>query len=159
MTDLIWILAGLLVVVGVLGTVLPALPGATLVFGGLALAAWIDHFQRVGPWTLAALALLTLLTFAIDLAATALGAKRVGASWLAIAGAALGTRAGLPCGLRGGGRGPCGGAGAGAGGRRRDWRQAGRVGFGTALGLALGVVAKLAVVFVMLGLFVMAYVL
>jgi len=43
-----WLLAGILVLVGMAGTVLPALPGAPLVFLGLLLAAWIDGFQRVG---------------------------------------------------------------------------------------------------------------
>ena len=53
MEALWWIIAGSLVVIGIAGTVLPALPGIVLVFFGLALAAWIDDFQRVGGVTIA----------------------------------------------------------------------------------------------------------
>ena len=77
---LLWLLAALMVIAGLAGTVLPALPGVPLVFGGLVVAAWADDFQRVGWVTLALLGVLTLASFAIDFAATALGAKRVGAS-------------------------------------------------------------------------------
>ena len=42
---LLWILAGALVVVGLAGTILPALPGVPLVFIGLLIAAWIGDFQ------------------------------------------------------------------------------------------------------------------
>ena len=42
-----FVLAGLLVFTGLAGSILPALPGVPLVFGGLLLAAWADDFQRV----------------------------------------------------------------------------------------------------------------
>src|SRR6185369_13789469 len=48
----LWLLAAGLVLVGVVGVVVPGLPGAILVFAGLALAAWIDGFARVGLGTL-----------------------------------------------------------------------------------------------------------
>jgi uncharacterized protein len=44
--NLLWVLAVVLIVVGVAGTILPALPGAILVFAGVLLAAWIDDFTR-----------------------------------------------------------------------------------------------------------------
>ena len=47
--QLLYVLAGLLVLVGLAGVVLPALPGLPLVFAGMLLAAWVDHFQTVGP--------------------------------------------------------------------------------------------------------------
>ena len=50
-------------------------------------AAWADDFQRVGWITLTLLGVLTVASFVIDFAATAMGAKRVGASRLAIIGA------------------------------------------------------------------------
>ena len=90
-----WVLAALLVFAGLAGTVLPALPGVPLVFAGLLLAAWADGFVRVGPVTLILLGVLTALSFAIDFAAAALGAKRVGATKYAIIGAALGTLTGI----------------------------------------------------------------
>ena len=93
--SVLWIVAILMIVVGVVGTVLPALPGVVLVFGGIVLAAWIDDFTRISGWTVGALAVLTLLAFAADYVAAALGAKKAGASKLAIVGAAIGTVAGV----------------------------------------------------------------
>ena len=156
---LLWVLGGLAVAVGIAGTVLPALPGPTLVWIGLLLVAWSEGFARVGGWTLALLGLLALATYGIDLAASALGAKRVGASGRAIAGAALGGLVGIFFGLPGLLAGPFLGAFLGELWRERDWRRAGRVGLGTSLGLALGIAAKLAVVAAMLGLFALAYLL
>jgi len=80
-TLVLWTLAVGLVLVGVVGTVLPALPGAILVLAGLALAAWIDGFARVGVGTLAVLAALTALTYVLDFVATAVGARRFGTGW------------------------------------------------------------------------------
>ena len=83
----IWyVLAAVLVIVGLAGIVLPALPGLPLVFCGMLLAAWTDGFQRVEWWWLLVLGVLTLLSMAIDFWATAVGAKRVGASRKALAG-------------------------------------------------------------------------
>ena len=96
-----WVLAVLLVFAGLAGTVLPALPGVPLVFAGLLLGAWADGFVRVGPLTLILLGVFTALSFAIDFAAAALGAKRVGATKYAIIGAALGTLTGIFFGLPG----------------------------------------------------------
>jgi uncharacterized protein YqgC (DUF456 family) len=153
-----WVLALLLVVVGIAGSVLPALPGVTLVFLGLLLAAWIGDFQQVGPFPLVVLGLLTLLSFVIDLAATALGAKRVGATKLAVVGAALGTLAGLFLGLPGLILGPFVGAVAGELLSHGQVQQATRAGIATWIGLLFGTLAKLALVFTMLGLFALAYI-
>jgi len=152
------LLAVVLVVVGVIGTVLPALPGAPLVFLGLLVAAWADHFQKVGWFTLSVLAILTILTFVVDFMAASLGAKRVGASWLALAGAAVGMIVGLFFNIPGLILGPFLGAVLGEYLARRDWAQARRVGFGTWLGMLLGIAGKLALIFTMVGLFVLAYV-
>ncbi|HEY5782476.1 MAG TPA: DUF456 family protein, partial [Lysobacter sp.] len=94
-TPIYYVLAGLLILAGIVGTVLPALPGLPLVFAGMLLAAWAGNFQEVGWVPLLVLGLLTLLSLGIDFLATSLGAKRVGASKLAVAGAVLGTFAGL----------------------------------------------------------------
>ena len=88
---LLWALSAILVLVGLVGTILPALPGVPFVFGGLLIAAWIDNFQRIGWPTLTILAVLTALAIAADLLATVVGAKRAGASKLALAGAAIGS--------------------------------------------------------------------
>ena len=96
-TTLYYVLAVLLVLVGIAGTILPALPGLPLVFAGMLLAAWAGDFQQVGVPMLVALGLLTVFSLAVDFWATALGAKRVGASKLAIIGAMVG--AGLIIGI------------------------------------------------------------
>lgn len=154
-----WMLlvAAVMVLAGLAGSVLPALPGVPLVFGGLLVAAWADDFQRVGWITLTFLGLLTALSFVIDFAATALGAKRVGATKLAIAGAALGALGGLFLGIPGLILGPFVGAVAGEMISHGKIEQAGRVGVATWVGLLFGTLAKLALVFTMLGIFLLAY--
>jgi uncharacterized protein YqgC (DUF456 family) len=157
LAPLFWALAVGLVLVGIAGTVLPGLPGAVLVFAGLALAAWIDGFARVGWGTLAALAILTAAAYALDFAATALGARHFGTSWWGVLGAVVGTLGGLffaPVGLV---VGPFLGAFLAELIARRDVRQAGRAGLGAWLGLLLGTAGRLALVLAMVGLFAVAY--
>ena len=152
-----WLLAVFLVLLGVLGAVLPGLPGVPLVFAGLVIGAWADDFQRVGWIALALLGLMTLASFAIDFIATSLGAKRVGATRLAIVGALLGTLAGVFLGLPGLILGPFIGAVAGELISHGKLAQAGRAGVATWVGLIFGTLAKLALVFTMLGVFATAY--
>ncbi|HSF40894.1 MAG TPA: DUF456 domain-containing protein [Thermoanaerobaculia bacterium] len=159
MTTLLLLLGGLLVLVGLAGTILPALPGTPLVFVGLLVAAWAEGFEKVGWVILTILALLTLLSFAIEIMATSMGAKRVGASWKAMLGAGIGTIVGLFFGIPGLLLGPFVGAVLGEYIALRDWGQAGKVGFGTWLGLLFGTAAKIALSFAMVGIFVAAYVL
>jgi hypothetical protein len=153
------LLGALLVVLGIIGTVMPAMPGAPLVFVGLLIAAWAEGFQKVGWFTLSILAVLTLLSFVVDFFATKLGAQRMGASWAALFCAAVGAIVGLFFGLPGFIFGPFLGAVIGEYAARRNWRQASRVGFGTWLGMLLGIAGKLTLVFTMVGIFLTAYVL
>jgi uncharacterized protein len=152
--SLLYGLAALLVVIGLIGVVLPALPGLPLVFAGMLLAAWAGGFEQVGPVALVVLGLMTAVSFAIDFWATAHGAKRVGASRKAIVGAVLGTFAGLfvfpPFGLF---VGPFVGALIGELLHGRDLPRAAKVGIGTWLGVVLGVVLKLGLAFAMIGVF------
>jgi len=157
-TEVLWlVLAAVLVCVGVAGSVLPALPGVPLVFAGLLLAAWAGDFQQVTWIPLVVLGLLTVMSFVIDFAATALGAKRVGATKLAVLGAALGTLGGLFLGLPGLVLGPFVGAVAGELLSHGQVQQATRAGLATWMGLIFGTLAKLALVFTMLGVFALAY--
>jgi uncharacterized protein YqgC (DUF456 family) len=153
----LWLLALALVAIGVAGTILPALPGLPLVFAGMVLAAWIDDFQRVGYFTLAVLGVITVVSIAVDLLASVLGAKRFGASRAAIIGAALGTLFGLLFGIPGLILGPFVGALVGELSSRRDMMAASKVALGTWLGLLLATVVKLSLVFAMLGIFALAY--
>jgi hypothetical protein len=155
----LWLLAFALIAAGIAGTVLPALPGPPLVFGGLLLAAWIDNFQRVGYLSLGVLGALTLLSVVVDIVAGIYGAKRVGASTLALVGAALGTIFGIFLGIPGLVLGPFVGALAGELISHGNAIVAGRVAFGTWLGMLLAVAVKLALVGGMMGLFLLAYLL
>ncbi|MGH8174884.1 MAG: DUF456 domain-containing protein [Steroidobacter sp.] len=143
--------------VGAAGIVLPALPGVPLMFAGMLVAASIDDFQRIGWLTLGVLGFLTLIAFSVDLAASALGAKRVGASARAIWGAVIGTIVGLFFGVPGLLFGPFVGAVIGEITVHGRVRQAGRVGLATWLGLIFGALFKLAIAFSMIGVFVFAF--
>ncbi len=151
------LLAVLLVIIGLAGTVLPALPGVPLIFGGLLLIAYQDGFNKVGAVTLVILGILAALAFAIDYVAAIFGAKRVGASRLAIIGATVGTIAGLFLGFVGLIFGPFVGAAAGEFIARQDAIQAGKVGVATWLGIVIGIAAKLGIAFLMVGIFVASY--
>jgi uncharacterized protein YqgC (DUF456 family) len=157
MTTSLWIAAVLLIIVGVAGTVLPALPGIPLIFGGVLLAAWIDDFQRIGTWTLVVLAVLAVFGVAVDYVAAALSAQRIGASRQGIIGAALGTLAGIFTGLWGLVFMPLVGAAIGEFLAHRDALRAGKVGAATWFGLLVGTAVKIAVAFTMIGVFVFAF--
>lgn len=153
----LWILAILLMIVGALGIVLPALPGVPLIYAGMVLAASIDDFQRIGWITLTVLGLLTLIGFIVDFAASAMGAKRVGASARAVWGAVIGTVVGLFFGIPGLILGPFIGAVIGEITVHGKVGTAGRVGLATWIGLLFGTLFKLAIAFSMLGIFLFAY--
>lgn len=153
---LLWILSVGLMVAGVVGAVMPVMPGAALVLAGTVLGAWIDGLQRVGGWTVGVLVALALLSWVLDYAAGVLGAKKVGASKQALIGAALGTVLGLFLGFVGVLVMPFVGAAAGEYLARRDHRAAARVGVATGLGLVVAMVAKVVIAFVMIGVFVVA---
>ena len=155
---LLWVLAVALILLGLAGTVLPALPGTAFVLAGIVLAAWIDDFTRIGVVTISIVAVLAVIAWVLDYVAGLLGAKKAGASRQAIVGAALGTVAGLFMGLVGVLFMPLVGAAVGEYLARRDQRQAVQVGVATWLGIMAGMLAKVAMAFVMVGLFVVALV-
>ncbi|MGY1424606.1 DUF456 domain-containing protein [Lysobacter sp. A289] len=157
LVNIYYLIAALLVLVGLAGTVLPALPGVPLMFAGMLLAAWAGNFEQVGWWVVVVLGVLTVLSIAVDLLATAMGAKRVGASRLALVGAVVGTLVGLFFGIIGVLAGPFIGALVGELIHGRQVRQAARVGFGTWLGILVGTVLKVGLAFAMLGIFAFAW--
>jgi len=154
---LLWTLAAVLMLVGLVGTVLPVLPGTALVFAGAWLGAWIDGYERVGVYTVVVLGVMAVLAWVLDYVAALMGAKRVGASPQALVGAAIGTVAGLLAGFVGVLFMPFVGAAAGEYLARRDEQRAMQVGLATGLGLLLGMVAKVAIAFAMVGVFVVAW--
>lgn len=156
MTVTLWILAVVLIVVGVAGTFLPALPGIPLIFGGVLLAAWIDDFQRIPGWVIGVLAVLAVIGIAVDYVAAALSARRIGASRQGIIGAAIGTVAGIFTGLWGLLFMPLVGAAIGEYLAHQDALRAGKVGIATWFGLLIGTAVKIAVAFTMIGVAVAA---
>jgi uncharacterized protein YqgC (DUF456 family) len=152
---LLWLLAALLIVLGFAGLILPAVPGIPLVFAGLVLLAWAENFAYVGWLTLTLLGVLALLSYGIDFLASALGAKKFGASLRAVQGAALGALAGLFFGLPGIVLGPFVGAVIGEFSRHGSVRAATQAGVGATLGLLFGALLKIALAFSMVGVFVL----
>ena len=156
MTTLLWILCVLLIAVGIAGTVLPAIPGVLFVWLGILLGGWIDGFSRVGGWTITITGLLAIAATVIDYVAGMLGARKVGASREAVAGALIGTVLGIFTGLWGLLFLPLLGAFAGQYLVDRDLIRAGNVGIATWIGMAVGAVAKVALTLLMVGIFIVA---
>lgn len=157
MTDALWwFLSASLIVLGVAGTVLPALPGTLFVLAGIVLGAWIDDFTRVGWGVVAVVTLLAVLAWVLDFVAGLLGAKRAGASRQAIIGALIGTVVGLLMGIVGVLFMPLVGAAVGEYIARKDHQRAMRVGLATWLGIMAGIVAKVVIAFMMIGVFLVA---
>ena len=136
----LWIAAGVLIVVGFIGTILPGMPGVLIIYAGMWLAAWIDDFARIGWVTLTILGILMALALAADLV-----------------GSVIGGIAGLFFGLIGLLLGPFIGAVAGELMARRSFADATRVGVATWIGLLVGTMAKIALAVSMLGVFLVGY--
>ena len=158
-TILWWLLTALIVIGGMIGTVVPVLPGIPMIFAGLYLAAWSGEFEIIGFGTLTVLAILTVLSLLIDYLAAAFGAKRLGASKRAFWGATLGALVGMFFGLPGIILGPFIGAVSAELSAGQGARQASRSGSGVWLGLVLGTACKLSIAFLMLGIFLTKYLL
>ncbi|UXI69081.1 DUF456 domain-containing protein [Tahibacter amnicola] len=156
MTTALYVLSALLILAGLAGTILPALPGVPLMYAGMFLVAWVGGFQEITWVTLVILGVLCVIALGVDLVASLLGAKRVGASRWALVGAAVGTVVGIFFALPGLILGPFVGALAGELLAGSDWTRATNVGVGTWLGFLFGTLSKIALAFTMLGVFLFA---
>ena len=152
-----WLITIILFAVGLIGTVVPVLPGTTII-----LAAAVIHRLMLGPeksvgWrTLSILVLLTLATYALDFLGAYFGAKYFGASKWGTFGAIIGALAGLFFGIVGLFVGPLVGAIVGefiAGKRMID---AGRAGWGSLLGNLGAMLGKLIIAVAMITIFLTA---
>ena len=152
-----WIAALALIVGGLIGTILPILPGAPMVFFGLWLIALVDRYRHIGWPTLTLLGVIVLLTVIIDFAASAIGAKKVGASPQAVTGALIGSIVGIFFGIPGLLLGPFVGAVVGELIAQSRVEHAARVGIATWLGLLAGSIVKLALCLTMILVFVFAW--
>ncbi len=156
MSILLWTIGGALVAIGIAGIVVPALPGHVLIFAGLAVAAWANDFAHVGAWTLLVIGVIGAVSYLVDIAAAALGARHVGASQAAVVGAALGTLLGIPFGLPGVLLGPLVGAVIGELSVNRELGRAAGVGLAAWVGFLIGTAVKVALAFLMIGIFLVA---
>src|SRR5215211_1328750 len=83
-----------LMFVGLLGSVVPGLPGVTLIFLSALIYAVLTGFESVGAAILVVLFVLAALAFIADFFATTYGARRFGASNWGTVGGAVGGIAG-----------------------------------------------------------------
>ena len=146
-------LALLVMLVGLVGAVVPGLPGSPLV-----LAAAVVHrlcFGEAGASTLilVILAVMMLVSLGLDYAATALGAKKFGATWRGAVGAVVGGLIGLFFALPGILLGPFLGATLFEMLGDKEFKHAMRAGAGATLGLLLGVIGKFSLCVIMIALF------
>ena len=88
--DLPLALTLVVMLVGLLGSVLPGLPGVPLIFASALVYAYLTGFEIVGAGVLVLLALFALLAFVSDFLATTYGARRFGASAWGTTGGAVG---------------------------------------------------------------------
>jgi uncharacterized protein YqgC (DUF456 family) len=149
----LYLIAGALILTGLVGAIVPAVPGIPLIFAGIWLIARVDHYRHVGPWWLAGIALVGAVGLTIDLVAGALGAKRVGASRRAVWGALLGTLVGLFFGLPGLLLGPFLGAVLGELAAGSSILRSTHVGASAWIGLIFGTLIKLVASVTMVALF------
>jgi uncharacterized protein YqgC (DUF456 family) len=147
----------MVMMLGLVGSVLPILPGAPPIFLAALAHKLCLQERSVGWWVVLVLGGLTGLTLLLDFASSTYGAKRFGATWRGIIGAGLGAIVGIllfpPWGLI---VGPWIGAMLAELIGGRGFHEAGRAGFGAALGTLAGSVGKMAICLAMVGLWVVA---
>jgi uncharacterized protein YqgC (DUF456 family) len=156
------IVAIMLVVIGIAGTVLPLLPGVPLVFAGLLLAASIDGFAKVSILTMVIIGVIASLAWAVDFVASIATAKKVGASKYALWGAGIGAVLGIAGGIVGLIIGPAIGAIVGElishkNTSKEATTKATTVGIAAGLGFVLALAIKIVLVLTMLAVFAYAY--
>jgi len=87
MTDYTTIFSGIgyiLIFLGVIGAVLPLLPGPFFIWLGIFIWAWGDGFARIGWPTLLILGLLTLAAWLADILLSLVSSRKAGAGWKSI---------------------------------------------------------------------------
>jgi uncharacterized protein YqgC (DUF456 family) len=156
MTVVIWIVVVVLLLAGLAGSVVPLLPGTTLILLGVLLQTWLlpATLTRTAAGWIAAFWPVSILA---DLGCTLLGAKWFGGSKWGVAGATGGALAGMFFSLPGLVLGSILGAMAAEKlGARRTPDEAVRSGAGVAVGFLLGTVARLGCALLMVGIYVLA---
>ena len=147
----LYTVAVLLMLCGLAGTIIPALPGIPMIFAGAWVMAYVENFEHVGLWTLVSLGVLTVISIVIDWVSQSMGAGRAGATKLGLTGAFVGTILGIPFGVMGIFLFPVIGAFIGEMIGHRDMRLATKVSWATWVGMMAGIALKVAIAFIMLG--------
>ena len=151
-----WLFAIVVMAVGLIGSVIPVLPGTTVIFAAAVIHRLVLGADRSLGWTaLIAMLMLTLLTYAIDAAAGVVGARQFGATKWGVIGGVVGALIGLFFGLLGLFVGPVVGAIVGELIGGKEIMKAGRAGWGTFLGGLAGIVGKLFIGLIMILIFLM----
>lgn len=134
-------------IIGMIGIVVPLLPGILLIWGAILFyAAAIDNFTVISPWLFALMTMIALVAGTADIWLPLLGAKRSGASvktlLLGVVGAIVGTFV-IPVPILGTLGGYALGILFGEYLRLRDWREALRATVGGVVGWGLGTALQL----------------
>jgi uncharacterized protein YqgC (DUF456 family) len=149
-----WFVTIVLFAVGLIGTIVPVLPGTTIILAAAVIhRVMLGSEKSIGWRTIIVLVLLTLATYAIDILGGYFGAKYFGATKWGTFGAIVGALVGLFFGIVGLFVGPVIGAIAGefiAGKRMID---AGRAGWGSLLGNLGAMLGKLVIGLAMIAIF------
>src|SRR5829696_7818727 len=102
MNYLWWTVTILLMLIGLAGTVLPLLPGTTIILAAAVLHhLMLGEAQSVSWWTISGLAVLTAITYVVDFVSGTVGAKWFGATRWGAIGGLIGAVVGLFFGLIG----------------------------------------------------------
>lgn len=150
---MVYALVALLMIGGLLGSVLPLIPGTPLILAGAAIYAVATDFNSVGPWHLLILVAIAVVAYSLDYLAGAAGVKKLGGSRWAMLGAVLGAVFGVVIGPLGLILGPIVGAVLMELLISKEIRTSLRSGVGTVVGMLLGLVAKFSLAVVMICLF------
>jgi uncharacterized protein YqgC (DUF456 family) len=149
----VYVAVTMLLILGLLGSVLPFMPGTLLILAGAFIYALATDFATLGTSRLLILAALTALAYGVDYVAGAFGVKRLGGSRWAMLGAVAGSVIGIFFGPVGLILGSITGAVVVELVRTREVEASLRSGFGSVLGMIVGTAAKLSLAVIMVGLF------
>jgi len=91
-----WSLTIVLFVIGMVGTVIPLLPGTTIIFAAAVVhRVAMGEEHSVGWWTLGGLLVLTIVSHVLDITSGSIGAKKFGATRWGALGGLVGTVVGM----------------------------------------------------------------
>lgn len=144
-------------VIGIIGTILPALPGVILIFGGMVLYGFMTNLEELSIYFFILQSAVMLLIFLVDFIASAVSTKKYGGSKHAAFGAVLGTILGImvfgPLGVI---IGPFAGSVLTEIILGKEIKLAVRIGFGSLVGVLGGTIFKLIAEIVMIIYFIMS---